>query len=416
MNILYLHQHFSTRQGSAGVRSYEFARLWQQDGQQVTILCGWGDRSGLPRQATETYTLEGMQVIALAIPYSQHMSYIRRVWSFVWFVIAASWAAIRLKKIDVIFATSTPLTIGVPAMIASFVKRRPFVFEVRDLWPEAPIQLGVLRNPVLVAVAKGLAWLIYRRAAHIVALSPGMKEGIVKTGIKPEKVSVIPNASDLELFDVPASAGEAFRAQHPHLAKGRLVVYLGAFGYTNGLDYLVRVAQHVSQQDSSIHFLLVGDGRCRDEVRALAQSLELTGRTLWFMDPVSHQDVPAILSAADLTTSIVIPNPVMQITSANKFFDSLAAGRPIAINHEGWQADLLRETGAGIVLPPDDPAAAARLLVDFLRDEQRLEQARQAARQLAQERFDRKLLASQLESILQKVARRESVQSVDLRE
>lgn len=402
MRILYLHQHFATRGGSVGTRSYEFARLLQARGHHVTILCGWWDRSGLPFDANRRVTehdIDGLRVLVLNVAYSQDMSFSRRILAFVWFMLLATWVALRERDHDVIFATSTPLTIGVPAMIASLVNRTPFVFEVRDLWPEIPIGLGILTNPVFVALARALEWITYRRARHIVALSPGFRDGIVANGISPERITIIPNASDNDLFAVPASAGEAFRAQHG-LGDRPLVVYAGAFGRVNNIPYLVRLADQVRGLDERVGFVLIGSGSEEAAARTLAEELGVLDENLWILLPVARQEMPAVLSAATIATSTVIPNPVMFNNSANKFFDILASGRPAAINHEGWQADLLRDTGAGLVLDGTDLDAAAQALVAALHDADGLQAMGQAARQVAEERFDREKLAGELEGVL----------------
>ena len=403
MRILYLHQHFATRKGSAGARSYEFARLLQQRGHETTILCGRGDRSGLVSQTgrlVEKCELDGLRILQLNVFYSQEMGYLRRMLSFVWFVLLASWVAVSQRDVDVIFATSTPLTIAVPAIVASRINRRPFVFEVRDLWPKVPIGLGILRNPLLIALARGLERLAYRCATHIVTLSPGMRDGIIRAGVPAEKVSVIPNACDNDLFDVSPEVGLAFRARHPYLMDRPLVVYTGAFGMVNGLDYLVRLAQQVRSLDESIAFLLVGAGSEKEALYDLAQDLGVLNKNLWLMEAIPRHEIPAVLSAATIATSTFIPNPVLWHNSANKFFDALAAGRPIAINHGGWLADLLHASKAGIVLPAHNLDKAAEMLIEFLRSESRLERARQAARVLARERFDRSRLVAQLERVL----------------
>jgi len=406
VKILYLHQHFVTREGSAGTRSYEFARLLRQRGHEVTILCGKSEHWGLahrPGKLMEVHELEGLKILQLNVPYGQKMSYLRRMLAFTWFMVLASWVAIRQRDVHVFFATSTPLTVAVPAIMASRINRRPFVFEVRDLWPDVPIGLGILRNPLLIVLARGLERLAYRCAAHIIACSPGMKEGILRAGVPAEKVSVISNGCDNDLFDVPAEIGRAFRARHAYLGDRPLVIYTGAFGLVNGLDYLVRLAQRVRALNENIAFLLVGAGKEKEALSRLAQDLGVLNRTLWILDPIPRREMPGVLSAATLATSTVTPNPVLWHNSANKVFDALAARRPVAINHGGWQADLLQESGAGIVLPPEDIEKAAEMLLDFLHSESRLERARQAAHRLAQEQFDRHRLVRQLERVLLQV-------------
>jgi glycosyltransferase involved in cell wall biosynthesis len=403
LKILYLHQHFGTREGTAGTRSLEFARLLQQRGHQVTILCGWNDRSGLPRvtrSIRQQYEIDGVRILQINTAYSQKMNYLRRMWAFVEFMALGAWAAVQQRQVDVIFATSTPLTIAIPAMLAAGLNHKPFVFEVRDLWPEAPIRLGILRNRVLIALARWLERVTYRQAKHVIALSPGMKDGILQTGIAPDKITVIPNACDNSLFDVPPEAGNAFRNQHPWLNEHRLVIYGGTFGVANGLDYFVRLAHATRRLDPGVVFLLIGDGKEGAALRALAQQLGILDYGLWILPAVPRREMPGVLAAASVATSMFVDNPVTWPNSANKFFDALAAGRPIAINYEGWQADVLRESGAGLALPAGDVMRAAHMLVELLQSDERLQAASAAARRLARERFDRVALSRQLEQVL----------------
>ncbi|MGH9966919.1 MAG: glycosyltransferase family 4 protein [Pyrinomonadaceae bacterium] len=402
MRVLYLHQHLAIRKGSIGTRSFEFARLLRQRSHEVTMLCGRNELSGLPsgERLIERHEIDGIPIIQLNVPYSQGMGFARRFVAFVWFMLLATFVAMRERNVDLIYATSTPLTIAVPAMIGALVKRRPFVFEVRDLWPEVPIGLGLLRNPVLITVAKLLARLTYRRACRIVACSPGMKDGIVRGGVSAAKVVVIPNGCDADLFDVPEAIGRAFRAEHSYLKDRPLVVYTGAFGMVNGVDYLVRLAHRLQSRGKQVSFLLVGEGSEKERVRELAEKLEVLGRSLWILEAVSREQTAAVLSAATIATSTVIPNSVLWNNSANKFFDALAAGRPVMVNHGGWLAELLIQTGIGIVVSAEDFDSAADVLTEFLESEARLKAARIAARRLARDQFARTRLAARLEEVL----------------
>jgi glycosyltransferase involved in cell wall biosynthesis len=171
-------------------------------------------------------------------------------------------------------------------------------------------------------------------------------------------------------------------------------------GFANGLEYLVRVAHHARTLNDHIGFLLIGQGREKENLQHLARELGVLNQSVWFVDSLPRYEMPAVLSAATVATSIFQNNPVLWHNSANKFFDALAAGKPIAINYGGWQADLLNETGAGIVLPADDPAQAARDLLAFVSDPQRLQHAADAARELALTRFSRNMMADKLEQVL----------------
>jgi glycosyltransferase involved in cell wall biosynthesis len=348
--------------------------------------------------------IEGIPLIVLNVPYGNEMPFSQRIKAFLKFALLACREATR-QKADVFFAGSPPLTIAVPAIVAKLWQRKPLVFEVRDLWPELPIAVGALKNPILRWLAKLLEWVAYHAAAHVVALSPGMAEGVIRRGIPPERVTVIPNSCDLGLFDVPASQGDSIRARLK-LAPGQpLVVYTGTFGLINGVNYLVDLAAAMQTIAPDVHFLLIGTGAERAKIAAHASELGVLDRNLTIWEPVAKDEMPHVLAAATVATSVFQPIRAMWNNSANKFFDALAANKPLAINYGGWQADILNESGAGIVLPAEDPRQAAEALAAFVHDPARLAQAGQASHRLARERFNREDMARKLEEVLVQAAR-----------
>lgn len=407
MKILYLYQYFVARQGHGMTRAYEFARRLIQMGHEVHVVTSPGylpDEYNHFDKVTRI-DIEGVPVIIIPIPYSQSMSFPRRIRSFIQFALLASWVCMR-QKADVVYASSGPLTIAIPGIAASLWQRIPMVFEVRDLWPEIPIAVGALKNPAARWLARALEWIAYHWARHVVALSPGMAAGVQRRGIAPERVTVIPNSSDVDLFDVPRATGQPIRDELNLKDDQPLVVYTGTFGLLNNVGYLVDVARVMQQLDPSIHFLLVGSGAEFENVVEKARQQEVLGKNLTIWSPRSKTEMPAILSAATITTSLFLPIKAMWNNSANKFFDSLAAGRPIMLNYGGWQADLLRETGAGISVSPEDTRQAAADLAAFLQDHPRIEAAGAAARELAYTRFHRDEMAKKLESVLRKVTQK----------
>lgn len=406
MHILYLHQHFVTRSGTSGGRSHEFSKILVERGHKVTLVTGAYDRGGLDfpegRMMSRT-DVDGIDVIMVRVPYGQRMSIIARIFSFLQFMILAAIAGAKVKGADVVFATSTPLTIAVPGMLLSALHRKPFVFEVRDLWPKVPIEMGILRNPLMKVGAHWLERTAYRWARHVVALSPGMREGIVASGVAPGKVSVIPNSSDVELFRVDPRIGEAFRSTHPELGDGPLVVYAGAFGKVNGLEYVVELARIVDAIDGGIRFVLAGEGSERGKLERIAREAGLLDRNIFILDPVPRAELPGLLSAATILSSFVAPLKVFEMNSANKFFDAFAAGKPVLINYSGWQAEVLERSGAGLVLDQHDLEGAAGRLACVLRDELWLEQAGEQSRRLGDEVFGRRKLALELEAVFREV-------------
>jgi glycosyltransferase involved in cell wall biosynthesis len=385
---------------SGSTRSYEMARRLVTAGHRVELITSKRDVIDSAARGWLETEESGIHVHWLPVPYSNAMSYRERIDAFFKFAIGAARKAASLKA-DVVFATSTPLTIALPGIYAARRQGIPMVFEVRDLWPELPIAVGALRNPVLKWAARLLEWIAYHASAHIVALSPGMAEGVMQRGIPGERVTVIPNSSDVELFDVPPEREDVIRERLGLSPDQPLIVYTGTFGLINGVSYLVELAAAMREIAPEARFLLVGKGAEVPKVTQRARELGVLNHNLWIWGPVPKAEMPDVLAAATVATSVFVPLKPMWNNSANKFFDALAANKPIAINYGGWQADLLQETGAGIVLPPEDVGRSALLLADFVRDTDRLQKVSAAARDLAYTRFSRDILASELEAVLQ---------------
>ena len=387
---------------SSGTRSYEMARRLVSAGHEVLMITSDRDENTARSGWYETNEA-GIHVHWVRVPYANELSYARRIAAFMRFSWLATVKAVGLKA-DVIFATSTPLTIAIPALIVSRVQRVPMVFEVRDLWPEAPIAMGALRNPALRWLASSLEWLAYHGASHVVALAPRIANGIQRRGIPAVRVSVIPNSCDVELFDVPARRGKHIRDQLAGMRPDQpLVLYAGAFGRVNGLSYLVKLAEAMREIAPETWFLLVGEGTEREIIVQEAEQRGVLNRNLWVWNPLPKREMPDLFAAATVGISVAVPLKELELDSANKFFDALAAGKPPVINYGGWLADLLRETGAGVALPPHDIEQAALMLASFLRDKKRLSRAARAARKLARTRFHRDEMARQLEATLRRV-------------
>jgi glycosyltransferase involved in cell wall biosynthesis len=401
MRIVYIHQYYCNPRMTGGIRSYEQARRLVARGHTVHVITtdiSPGKRSLGWRRTDD----DGIQVHWFSVPYSNNMSFARRLRAFAEFMILAAAKATALKA-DLVFATSTPLTVAVPGVVAARLRRVPFVFEVRDLWPEVPIEMGVLRNPVARRLAGALANFAYRNAEEVVALSPGMAAGV--TARRPgTRTTVIPNAADLAMFDVAPAAVQRFRDEHRWLGDRPLIVYTGALGAVNGVEYLVRAARRMGETDPDAQVLIVGHGKEWQDTKRLAAEYGLLDRTVRMWEQVPKADLPVILGAATMSTSFVRPVRALWDNSANKFFDALAASRPIAVNYGGWQADLLHETGAGLVLDPYDADKAGVVLAAHVRDEPWLQQAREAAHRLAVERFSRDLLFAEFEAVLNRSA------------
>lgn len=398
MKIIYLHQYFNTPEMSGGTRSYEMARRMVAAGHEVHMVTSCRE-SEVPEQGWYQTVEAGIQVHWYPVSYSNHMSFLRRIKAFIVFALAARKKSVQLDG-DIIFATSTPLTIALPAVSASKKNKAPLVFEVRDLWPEMPIAMGALKNPLLRLVANKLEHWAYHNSQAVVALSPGMKEGVVRTGYPADRVAVIPNSSDNNEFQFDAEAAARFRAEREWLGDSPLLVYTGTFGKVNGVGCVIPIARELMDGNSDIHILLVGEGVEKDGVINEAKQAGVLGKNLFIEEKLPKKEIPALLSAATMASALFIDLPEMRPNSANKFFDALASGTPVMLNYGGWMHDLVIANGCGLSIWQQSPASVAAELDVKMHDSDWLEEAGKAARELAEACFDRDKLANQLVEVL----------------
>lgn len=364
MRITYLHQYFTTPSSRGGTRSYEFARRWAAAGHQVDIISGYSADQEKPRSAS--VRLDGFTVHYVPVEYENGMDRRSRLMSFGRFATHATVLARKLSP-DVVYATSTPLTITIPAWGSTIFSKTPYVFEVRDQWPDVPIAMGYLENPISRRAAIAMESLAYRRAAHIVALAPGMRQDIVGKGIAPSKVSVVPQGCDVDIFDL----GEADRVRrsNPWLGDRPVVLYAGTIGRANGVRYLVDMASRTVREQPELCFVVLGEGAERNAVEEYARSLGLLGVNVYFLGGKPKPEVADWMAASSLTLGLLCgPRVVWKDAVSNKFFDSLAAGIPIASNFDGWQTQLSIESGVGFELPQNCPREGARIVMERLRD------------------------------------------------
>ena len=412
MRVLYFHQYFATRESSSATRSYELARRLVEAGHAVTVVTSDANLAAggsMAEQAAgrragrfvERRTVDGIDLLIFHVPYSNYLSYSRRLGAFAAFTLAASVAGAVLPAPDVVFATSTPLTIAIPGLLAQRLKRAPLVFEIRDLWPAVPVALGALRNPLLIAAAEWLERTIYNRAEQVVVLSEGAHEALRTGGVPAEKLVFIPNASDLDLFR-PGNADQGFRAQHG--LEGRFVaLYTGAMGRANGLDQLVDAAAELARAGrDDVALVAIGDGSERPRLESRARELGLAN--LRFLTPVPKHRLAGIVGAADAALTLFAPDRALEANSPNKFFDSLAAGKPAIVNLDGWLRRLVETDAAGLYVPAGDGLALA-VALGALADEPAVVARMGAnARRLAEREFDRDVMAERLTAALESAA------------
>ncbi len=401
--ILYLHQHFSTPAGATATRSHAQALALAARGHAVTLACGHyaGAETGLtqPYRAGRRHGALGpLRLVQYAIPCGNAQALPARAGAYLRY--AGRAAALALSQPwDLVIASSTPLTVALPALLARRLRGTPFLFEIRDPWPELPRAMG-LGGPALWWGMDRLADAACRQAAAVVALSEGMAATALAHGAAPERVSVVPNGCDLALF------GPHIPPWRPEVARPweALAVYAGTHGVANGLDHLLDAAGTLHRMgEHRVRLLLVGEGSEKPRLRARAAAEGLAN--LSFLDPLPKTRLAALLAGCQVGLHCLAPQPAFaEYTAPNKLMDALAAGLPVVTNVPGHAARVVAEGPCGIAVPPEDATALALALVELAARPARRQAMGAAARQQAIRRWDRRLLAARFCAVAEAAA------------
>lgn len=402
MKVIYFHQHFTIPTQAGGTRSYELARRLIARGHSVTVVCGETAKLDLPESSMKNVhrgCIDGIDVVQIALPYSNKDGIAKRAWTFVKF----GWIGIKIamkEDYDLLFATSTPLTAGVPGIVMKWFRKKKFVFEVRDLWPELPKALG-MKNPFLIGGMSLLEWLSYHFADACIGLSPGICKGIERRSQKGKRVAMIPNGCDLNLF-TPGCRGTL---ELPGIASNKKVaIFTGAHGVANGLDAILDAARVLKDKGrDDIILAFIGDGKMKPHLVERAEKEMLDNCR--FYAPMPKKQLNKVVASADVGLMVLANVPAFYYgTSPNKFFDYISSGLPVLNNYPGWLADMIIENKLGIVVKPDDPEDFANGLISLLDNESNRIQYGLNARKFAESNFSRKLLADQFVDFLEAVA------------
>jgi len=367
MKLIYLHQYFNFPDEKGGTRSYDLAKSFVQAGHKVIIVSATSDKKIANGNRWSVVVRDTLEVHYIYIPYGNHLSYRERIFAFFKFVFFSTFYILKIKC-DLVLATSTPLTIGIPALLKKWIKKTPYIFEVRDVWPEAVIAVGAINNNLIKQSLFFLERLIYKNSISIVPLSIDMKKSIIKR--VPEVASkihhVIPNISEINRFRKniqPLDLKEVLGFK-PRFS----VFYAGTFGLVNGLHKMVELAEITKKIDSTLCYILIGNGSLKEDIIQQAKTSGVLNKNFFVFNSIKKNDLPAWYAATSIGSSFVIDIKELWANSANKFFDTLAANRPILINHEGWQADVIRRKNIGYVLPAKISKEAAIEFVNYTKN------------------------------------------------
>src|SRR5690606_24680416 len=370
-------------------------------GIDVTVVTSTSDEKYKTKQRWVEIERYGIKVHYVYLPYGNHLSYFQRSLVFFKFLWFATFRLLKLKG-DVVLATSTPLTIGIPALIKKWFSNTPYVFEVRDVWPEEVIAIGAIKNKWMQNILYWLEKLIYKNASAIVPLSTDMQKSIVsrypqfkeKTSIVVENIAEINRFQNEAVIDLKEIIG--FKPRFSAL-------YAGTFGKVNGIHKVIELAKKTLLMDNQLVYILIGSGAEKDIIIDLARKSEVLNKNVFIMEPISKGELPLWYNAVSMGSSFVAPIQELWANSANKFFDTLAAGKPVLINHYGWQADVIENRNIGYVLPPSLDDKAVSKFVEYSKDINLHREQEQNSRAVAISEYSLEVASSKYLKIFNKI-------------
>jgi glycosyltransferase involved in cell wall biosynthesis len=397
LKILYFYQYFSTPKGSWGTRVYEFASQWVKEGHDVTVVTSVYAKSDISTtQFIDNQIIEGIKVKVLNISIDNKQSIIERVQSFLQYAIISSWYALTLKA-DIVIASSGPITVGIPGLIAKYFRRRKLVFETRDLWPEGAIQLGMIKNQVLIRLCYWFEKICYKSSDLIVTLSPGMQT-YIKEKHKYGNIISVTNAANIELFSTPKLFPEGYLFLKPR----KYAIYTGNIGEVNNSCWLLDAAAELSQRGrNDLVILLIGEGKLREELELAAKHKKLTN--FFRLGLIPKEQLVPLLQHALVSLVPLKGTPILDTSSPNKFFESLAAGVPVIQNTKGWMKEFLEKHAIGFTIDPNRPDLLAECLIDIDNNPSLLDSMRPNAMSIAQQEFDKNNLAQKMLTSMSKL-------------
>lgn len=404
MHILLIHQAYASLDEAGGTRHEEMARFLVAHGHRVTVIASplnylSGKPSPEASQWVDRRVVEpGLTILRCYTYPAFHRSFFHRTLAFISFMLSSFLVGLGVSKVDVVWGTSPPIFQALTAWGLAFLKRVPFIFEVRDLWPEFAVAVGVLRQPILIWASERLEKFLYRRAERVVVNSPGFINHVQARGAR--WIELVPNGADPQMFN-PHSRGDEIRQRYG-LQDAFVVLYAGAHGLSNDLGVVLDAAALLKDYPQ-IRFVLVGDGKEKPALMREAQSRGL-GNVL-FLPPFSKREVSQVLAAADACIAILKPLEAYKTTYPNKVFDYMAAGRPVILAIDGVIRQVVEEAGAGIAVTPGDPKAMAEAVLQLAENRDLAQRMGAAGRICVETNFRRDQMAWRMMRIFEEVTR-----------
>jgi colanic acid biosynthesis glycosyl transferase WcaI len=401
MRILILTQYFAPEVGAVAIRLTRLARLLQRRGHDVQVL------TGMPSYPQGTVSPayrgrwilsemhEGIPVLRTWVFARPNPRTLHRLLHQTSFALSAL-GGITLPRPDVIFVESHPLFVAFTGWALHASKRAPYVLNVSDLWPDSAIALGVLKSRHIIRLARWLERFVYRHAAHIIAMTDGIRKGVSEVTLQPEKVSLITNAVDLDCFS-PTVDGSSIRGRFG-LAENFVALYAGNLGLAQGLETLLDAAAHLRQSDPDIRIVIVGAGSRQEALCAYAQEHNLDN--VIFGGVLPYTQMPQVLAAADVCLVLLKRASVLLGARPSKLYEAMAAGRAAIVSADGEAAEYVITAGAGLASPPEDSVALAQAIRRLRADETARQSYGRRGRAYAERHLTPDKIVQQIETTL----------------
>ena len=399
MKILLIHQYFLEENDPGGSRWNEMSKVWTDLGHEVTVVAGMMHANGnekLPEYKGNHFVQKkqgNVNVLRSHVSESYNKGFAGRLWGYFSFMFSSFWGGVfKVKgKFDVVIVTSPPLFVGVSGYLISKVKSAPFVFEIRDLWPESAIDTGVLTNKTIIKFAYAIEKFIYKKAKLINVLTPAFYETLnTKKNVSKEKLLMIPNAADFSLSEKLLNEFDTNEFRKKLGIEDRFVItYVGAHGVANHLQQILEAGKKL--EDTNVLFLLIGQGMQKEKLIKLANEMDV--KNVKFIDPVPKIEVFKYILASDLGTSVLKNVETFKTVYSNKTFDYMSCKKPILMAIDGVSRALVEDAKAGSFVIPEDSESFNKIIREYLKNPTRLKEEGENGYIYARKNFDRELLS-----------------------
>jgi len=406
MRILLINQVFVSPEEPGHTRHFEMGKFLMERGHELVIVASdlnyqTGHRTVERTGVYAEQSFDGIRVLRSYMYPAIHRSYVWRVIAFFSFMFSSVWTALQVRDVDLMMGTTPPIFQAVSAWFVAWMRRKPFLLEVRDLWPEFGVSMGVLKNPVVIALARWLEMFLYARATHILVNSPAYKEYMIDKGVPENKVTYIPYGTDVDMFN-PDVDGSSIRKELSVDDKF-VVLYAGALGQANDIDTILRAAERL-KDDDKIRFVLFGDGKERARLQSEAERMKQSNVIFAGVRP--KKEMPRVVASADVCLAILQDIPMFRTTYPNKVFDYMAAGRATVLVIDGVSRQLIETSNGGVYVQPGDDAMLVEKILELSKDPKSVQQMGLNAREYLVKNLDRRYKLKETLELLMTLAGR----------